>query len=428
MASPPTKPELASWKDIADYLAINTRTAQKWEKTRGLPVRRFAGQKGRVAAVPEELDRWRASVGERPRWWSDPRFLRRYSVAVTAVALALLAWIVADRAARGRPGPPALFRAEHRTLLVTDAAGRELWRRTFDETFAENAYEGKSGLVRAALADVDGDSRIELLFIQYSTKTDTEGAPLYCFDDSGAVKWKFVPGRAVADGGRTYPGPYIATAIAFADLGPAFGRAIAVASRHAVYYPSQFVLLDGRGRLLGEYWHSGHLDTVAFMDLDEDGTKEILLSGVNNGYRAAALAVLDPRNFTGASFQGDSLYQIRDLPLHKERALILFPRSCINQKLALYNMAHDIFTAGGQIRVHVDESNETTPPGEFAVYTLDRNLNCTRAEVSDSFKAVHRRLHAQGTLDHSLTDAEVERLRQGVTRAPAPVPVSRPGT
>ncbi len=121
MSPPPSKPELSSWKEISDYLAVNVRTAQKWEKTRGLPVRRFPGQKGRVAAVPEELDHWKASVGERPRWWNDPRFLRWYSAAVTVVAAALLAWNLTDQIARGRLGPPALFRAEHRTLDRADA-------------------------------------------------------------------------------------------------------------------------------------------------------------------------------------------------------------------------------------------------------------------------------------------------------------------
>ncbi len=424
MSSPLSKPELSSWKEISDYLDVNVRTAQKWEKTRGLPVRRFPGQKGRVVTTPEELERWKASVGARPRWWTDRRFLRWYSAGMTVVAAALLAWIVADRIARGRPGPPALFRAEHRTLLVMDAAGRELWRRTFNDPFEAGAYEGHAGLGRVAIADVDGDSRREVLLAYYSVKADTEGVPLYCFDNDGRTKWKFMPGRAIRDAGRAYPGPYIVTAFAVADLGGGRARAIAVASRHAVYYPSQFVLLDGRGKPAGEYWHSGHLDTVAFMDLDGDGVKEILLSGINNGYATAALAALDARDFTGASFQGpDSPYQIRGLPLHKERALILFPRTCLNRKFGSYNMAHEIFTAGGEVRVHVAENKDTGGPGEFAIYTFDRNLNCIRAEVSDSFKTVHRRLEAQGALDHTLSAAEVAALVRTVRRVPSP-PVS----
>jgi hypothetical protein len=43
--------ELGSWKEIADYLKINVRTAQKWEQERGLPVGRLQGTKGRGPRV-----------------------------------------------------------------------------------------------------------------------------------------------------------------------------------------------------------------------------------------------------------------------------------------------------------------------------------------------------------------------------------------
>jgi hypothetical protein len=51
-ASPVTsKPkELASWKEIADYPGVTVKTAQNWEKLRGLPVHRFPGRRGEVRA------------------------------------------------------------------------------------------------------------------------------------------------------------------------------------------------------------------------------------------------------------------------------------------------------------------------------------------------------------------------------------------
>ena len=422
MAAPPSnpKPELTSWQEIADYIGVNVRTAQKWEKTRGLRVRRLPGQRGRVFASPEELDRWKASIGETPRWWNDAAILRWYAAVVTVVALALAAWMIAKGPITARPGPPAVFRTEYRTLVVADAANRELWRHTFDAPFEPHGYEGGVGSLRTALADVDGDSHVEMLFAYYSNRYQTEGVPLYCFSDTGTVKWKYTPGRAVSDPQRKYAGPFIVTALAVADLGGPVGKVIALANRDAVYYPSQFVILNGKGKPVGEYWHSGHLDNMAFVDLDGDGIKEILLSGVNNGYAAAALVALDARDFTGASYQGtNDPHQILGLPLHKERALVLFPRSCMNRRLAPYNMAHEIFIADGQIRVHVQETGETGGPGEFAIYTLGRNLNCLHAEVSDSFAITHRRLHALGILDHSLTDAEVGGLCREVRQVSA---------
>lgn len=51
--------ELTSWKEIAHYLGVNVRTAQKWERDRGLPVHRLVGPRGRVSADIARLCTWR---------------------------------------------------------------------------------------------------------------------------------------------------------------------------------------------------------------------------------------------------------------------------------------------------------------------------------------------------------------------------------
>jgi len=48
---------LDSWKEIAAYLRRDERTAIRWEKDRGLPVRRVPGGKRQVVfAYASELD------------------------------------------------------------------------------------------------------------------------------------------------------------------------------------------------------------------------------------------------------------------------------------------------------------------------------------------------------------------------------------
>ena len=49
---------LDSWKEIASYLRRGLRTAQRWERDAGLPVRRVAGNGGAVYAFRAELDTW----------------------------------------------------------------------------------------------------------------------------------------------------------------------------------------------------------------------------------------------------------------------------------------------------------------------------------------------------------------------------------
>jgi tetratricopeptide (TPR) repeat protein len=59
---------LASWKGIAAYFGCNVRTAKRWERERGLPVRRAPGKKsGTVFARASELDAWLESREKEPR-------------------------------------------------------------------------------------------------------------------------------------------------------------------------------------------------------------------------------------------------------------------------------------------------------------------------------------------------------------------------
>src|ERR1700746_920903 len=56
---------LEGWKAIADYLHKTERTVQRWEKTKGLPVRRFN------ATSPEEGSRVFALKSELDAWWQE---------------------------------------------------------------------------------------------------------------------------------------------------------------------------------------------------------------------------------------------------------------------------------------------------------------------------------------------------------------------
>jgi tetratricopeptide (TPR) repeat protein len=59
------KDHLQGWKEIADYLNRDERTAKRWEKQRGLPVRRIPGEgRANVYVIVSELEGWLAG-GER---------------------------------------------------------------------------------------------------------------------------------------------------------------------------------------------------------------------------------------------------------------------------------------------------------------------------------------------------------------------------
>jgi len=87
---------LQGWKEIAAHLGITLRTAQAWEKDRGLPVRRVPGKRSVVYCLPSELDDWRATGGllnaSEGRTSSRTRQLVVLSLAAVLVAALAVVW------------------------------------------------------------------------------------------------------------------------------------------------------------------------------------------------------------------------------------------------------------------------------------------------------------------------------------------------
>jgi len=54
---PPNR-RLDSWKEIAAYFGRDERTVKRWEKERGLPIRRLPGARGGVYAFTDDLGNW----------------------------------------------------------------------------------------------------------------------------------------------------------------------------------------------------------------------------------------------------------------------------------------------------------------------------------------------------------------------------------
>lgn len=88
-----TEKTLQGWKEIASYLERDVRTAVRWEKEAGLPVRRYpTGKRASVYALVSEIDAWKeqdqteASVAP-PPLWRRPVF---WAAAAVAAAAALV--------------------------------------------------------------------------------------------------------------------------------------------------------------------------------------------------------------------------------------------------------------------------------------------------------------------------------------------------
>lgn len=406
--------ELTSWKGIADYLGVNVRTAQRWEAEKGLPVRRLGGPRGRVLAVAAELDAWRKAASQRSDWWNDLRVVRAYALAVTGILLVAGALALALYLDFRAMGSPSGFQVTGNGLIVMDQGGRELWRRSFDETPDPDQYVSAERRNRLWFGRLEPPGGINTLFVLAPILHSSKGDTFYCFSERGLRRWEFHPGRKVMEGQREFSSLYHVRGFRVFPAPTRDGRMwIALSSVHHRLYPCQVAIVDNNGKLLGEYWHAGPLDAIEAADIDGDGFEEILLAGVDEARRRATLVVLDPRRIVGSrSLQAAAPPDLANFPKEAERAVVLFPRTLLNRKLEQFNSAYEVALVDRNLQVLVKEQMQSDPP--YLLYTFGGNLAPLSVEASVSLRNRYRDLKATRLLDQELSDGELQALRQGV--------------
>lgn len=308
-------------------------------------------------------------------------------------------------------GNPADFRIKARTLTVTDGGGNDLWHYQFPELLIESSYADHRASKKTAYADIDGDGEIETLFVYMPLSMGSVGPTLYCFSETGDVKWEFEPGRNVKDvSGREYERPYFISNVHVVPVGNGFQ--ILVSSNHHLYHPNQIAMLNGQGELVSEYWHSGHLLYVVHADLNGDGVEEIVLGGVNNGFGQASVVIFEAGNVSGVSTQPGR--QIMGFGPGTEKAALRLPKTCLS-KDAHYNRVLDVrLTRERRLLVVVAEGvSEADNPGVM-IYEFDYHLKLLSARPDSHLMENHHLLELEGKLDHSWDDAESQRIRQSV--------------
>lgn len=288
---------------------------------------------------------------------------------------------------------------------MLDVDGRALWRKVLNPAPTRPSYEGD--YQKFWTGDLDDDGRIEVLLAYQSIGSESA---LICFSDTGREKWRFAPGRQVHTDRQTYPVHFAPANFALARWGEGGSWTVVLSSTH-LEFPTQVALLAKDGRMLGEYWHSGHLPHIAVSG------RELWLGGVNNKHKRATIVVLDADRIAGASVEGDPYYQIRDFPPAAEKARFLFPRTCVNIKSQLYNCVTRLAVETDRADVQIAEL--PLPTGATVWYTLGRDFAVKRAFFLDSFLVKHSEMRAAGLLDHDFTSREeadlykVQVLRSG---------------
>jgi hypothetical protein len=353
----------------------------------------------------------------------SPAFRVKYRKGVIVITAIVILGAAAYIAARTLTidGRPQSARIDNAELVIINAEGKELWRKSFPAGFwseyyqngLENHLYSQDGLESHLwFGDLDGDGHTEVLLLYHpAADPKSQSTTLICYSDSGKEKWRWTPGRDLPE---TDSVPSVYISMGFGVLPAANGnhRRIVVLSRHEYYYPTQIAEVDTNGKTISEYWHSGHLFHFKLASLA--GREEIIASGISNGYHEATLVVLDPDHVSGASAETTRPeVQIHGMGQSQERIRLLFPRSDLNNDLYLYNEGLGPVFSPGRIQIDVKECWTTVPQGCTIVYGFDEHFNLLSASAEDTFLIAHKGYYSKNTVDHRFS-ADEEALFQKV--------------
>ena len=299
---------------------------------------------------------------------------------------------------------PASGRLDGSTLIISNAQGLELWRKSFTDGFWPEYYA--QGLApRIWFGDLEGTGRMDVLLLYHPAVNPTShSTTLICYSDRGREKWRWTPGRAIPE---LEGDPAAFETVGFGVLNGAAAKRsrIVVSSKHLLWYPHQIALLDSNGKMLSEYWHSGNLNYLTLADLNGDGREEIIATGISNGYRQATLIVLDPDRLSGASYEpARPDLQIHGMGIAHERLRLLFPRSDLNRASALYNQAQEANVLDGRIALAVLECQQI--PRCFIRYEFDPAFHLRSAVADDQFRGAHADFYFRSKPSHRFSDEE----------------------
>ncbi len=394
--------EIEGWKSIADHLGVGTRTAQKWEKERGLPVRRLGeGPKARVFAYADEIEEWRQAqtrptLGPSPEVAPPRKHLRPVLVSglIVLVAVLLLSGL-------REPANPESAELAGTQLRVLDKNGKLVWKRDFPEMLAINDLQFKR---LVDIADLDGDGHNEVLFAPIGGPGQTDN--LNCYGSDGKPLWTY-PADNWLSGGPAVAGAYgILGGVGVVTDGTR--RFVSLLTCQRTEALSRVVLLDAAtGRVVDEYWHPGRLYAYLKTNLDDDPGDELVLRGYNNprdlGHPAVVVLDVPFDNPTENPHAAENFYGAWNA---KEKDYILFPRIpslFVNREKTCVSAA---YLENDMIVFEVSGNRE----GVHSFYYFDDKLEkLLRYRPADTLLGYHRMLCNQGILQTDATPEEIKR-------------------
>lgn len=180
--------------------------------------------------------------------------------------------------------------------------------------------------------------------------------------------------------------------------------------------PSFIAHFDAHGNIIGRYWHFGQLTTMEFIDVDRDGTKELIAIGMNDvafpGITDGVSVVLDPEKIIGERESSAS----RGFGLAvtaAEKYYVKYPRSDLDDSLQLQSVPRFIMNASPGFSLAVSSVQNEAPVLSFE-YVIGGGMQVLDVKGDDGSARNHESYAKSGRLTSKYGQAYFDMMRRKV--------------
>ncbi len=300
---------------------------------------------------------------------------------------------------------PATLEQSGRLILVKNKNGKVLWRNKFYDKEPVFDYFGD---LLERIEDVNNDGKNEVLIVDQNNNSENSGA-LVCFNYKGDTLWVFQFGDSI----RTNYERFEILSYGIRMVGFDYfnnRKTLYLTAQLTPYFPTAVFRLDAAtgNRLPGTYWNPGGITNGTLVDINNDGTKELVLLGINNEFNCVTFFAMNKDSLYG---RGPAIYRYV-FPGKKPYKFIHFfmiPNSDYNNFM---NMRYPL--------TYINDFNytEKTKNFKFSVfqgpisdnltvnYRVGHNFKIKDIVIPDQFRVARDSLVARGFLSPPYTDTK----------------------
>ena len=339
-----------------------------------------------------------------PRYAAQEIWKRKNSAAFITIMVVLLL-VISGLLYGPIDKNPSLVELEGNYMVLKNERGSIIDRIDVGEDFVKYHDEKGSFSVLYNLSDVDKDGVNDVIWAERSGANNRKEMVVNAWSvQQKKVIWEkeLSPEFSFNEQPEILDGTMIPLEMLSVDINGE--NRIYLHTSSTLFFPNMIYTLNtATGEVLDEYLHTGRILDMATVDLDEDGTEELIYTGVNNAFWSAFIGVLEAGRTGGQSPHTDA-YKAENFDPADEKYYVLIPKTAVGQyysKVEKYTYARRLRIDNERklISVQVSETRRSIRDDFVSAYiipTFNYDIKLVGVGTSDLYDIIAKDLFKEG--------------------------------